>query len=584
MRWRDRLIWFSCLLVGAALLFGASTRLDNINNAREEMNLVSNEALENAPPSLAFTTVAMGAFRGLVVDILWMRADKLKEEGQFFDAKQLAEWITTLQPRFASVWEFQAWNMAYNISVACPASEWEERWKWVRNGYELLRDKGIDYNPEEISLYRQLAWIFQHKIGGIADDCNKHYKRELALAMRPLLGDMSRDYFAMLAAAPEDVESILKDEEVAQFVEFLRKADPAFADVEKLVDNYRTLREMPSRFTEDAALVLEDYDDSEALAKFDVFVNAYTLRNEWKMDPARMDRLNEKYGPVEIGSEDGERLSLNWEHPDAHAIYWAELGLEKAGTPGELSIDEKNTDRIVFHSLQNLFRNGKIFMYSVPEGPASIFTRPDMRMFDTCNRVWQEKILKYEELEGKPRGLDTGHKNFLVNAVVSFYHMGHKAKALKIHRELNRLYPREEHRQPLDIFVRKQLVETVKSYSIKDIHEMLMGSLREAYFRYAVGDDDEAYKNEKWAKDIYGIFAKEFHTEEVDRVTLPPFEKIRYLAFLDFLNDPGYPEYMRESLLNRVKLERPELFEKLSDQHEDFIKELQQQEEAGAAS
>jgi len=147
MRRRDSIILFACLLIAAGLLVGAGKQLDYVNAQREEMDLTINPVLENAPPSLAFATVAMGAFRGLVVDILWMRADKLKEEGQFFDARQLAEWITTLQPRFGAVWEFHAWNMAYNISVAIPASQPEERFRWVRNGYELLRDKGIPLNP-----------------------------------------------------------------------------------------------------------------------------------------------------------------------------------------------------------------------------------------------------------------------------------------------------------------------------------------------------------------------------------------------------------------------------------------------------
>jgi hypothetical protein len=56
-------------------------RLDFINSKRQEMKLISNEPLENAPPSLAFATVALGAFRGLLVDILWLRADRLKMEG-----------------------------------------------------------------------------------------------------------------------------------------------------------------------------------------------------------------------------------------------------------------------------------------------------------------------------------------------------------------------------------------------------------------------------------------------------------------------------------------------------------------------
>ena len=153
MRGRDLVILLISLTIAAGLLYASGAQLDYINTQRKEMGLVINPPLENAPPSLVFATVAMGAFRGLVVDILWMRADKLKEEGQFFDAKQLAQWITKLQPRFAAVWEFHAWNMAYNISVAIPASQPDQRWQWVRNGYELLRDEGIPTNPKSIQLY-----------------------------------------------------------------------------------------------------------------------------------------------------------------------------------------------------------------------------------------------------------------------------------------------------------------------------------------------------------------------------------------------------------------------------------------------
>ena len=186
MRTRDFIILFVGLVAMVGLLIAAGSQLDYINAQREKMGVVINPALENAPPSLAWATVAMGAFRGLVVDILWMRADKLKEEGQFFDARQLAEWITTLQPRFAKVWEFHAWNMAYNISVAIPGSQPEQRWKWVRNGYELLRDKGIPLNPKSIALYRELARIFQHKMGGVSDDAHEYYKLKLAEAIGPI--------------------------------------------------------------------------------------------------------------------------------------------------------------------------------------------------------------------------------------------------------------------------------------------------------------------------------------------------------------------------------------------------------------
>ena len=316
-------------------------RLDSISSARQEMGLVSNEPLENAPPSLAFATVAMGAFRGIVVDILWMRADQLKEQGQFFDAKQLAEWISILQPRFAAVWDVLAWNMAYNISAAIPASQWQERWRWVKNGYELLRDKGIEKNPRRIILYRALALIFQHKIGGVTDDCHKHYKRELALSMRVLVGENpTNEYFHRLMGAERKLSEVAADADVAEFITALKAADKAFEDDDELVGNYLSLRQTPDRFSESAFEVIDRFRGAGALAKFDIFAKAYRLRNTWKIEPELMDGLNQEYGPYPSG-DPNDRLPLNWEHPETHAIYWAQKGFMTAGIQEEYSIDEK---------------------------------------------------------------------------------------------------------------------------------------------------------------------------------------------------------------------------------------------------
>ncbi|GAH62626.1 unnamed protein product, partial [marine sediment metagenome] len=260
----------------------------------------------------------------MVVDVLWIRADRLKEQGQFFDAKQLAEWITILQPRFASVWEFQAWNMAYNISVAIPATQPQERWRWVKNGYELLRDRGIPLNPKSILLYRELARIFQHKIGGVTDDAHKYYKLQLALAMEPLLGPANNQTFGALAEAPADWQKIIKDADVLPLITALKSADRTFEDDDKFVGNYLSLRQNPARFNAAAFNVIDDFrvTGAEALKKFDIFAKAYQLRKTWKLDPALMLQLNKLYGPVD-GADPNKHLPLDWRHPDSHAIYWA---------------------------------------------------------------------------------------------------------------------------------------------------------------------------------------------------------------------------------------------------------------------
>jgi len=333
MRWRDALICCVCVLGAVVLLTAAGMQLDYINSQREQMELVINEPLKNAPPSLAFATVAMGAFRGLVVDVLWIRADRLKEEGHFFDARQLAEWITTLQPRFGAVWVFQAWNMAYNISVTIPASQPDQRWQWVKNGYELLRDKGIPSNPKDIQLYHELARIFQHKIGSVSDDAHKYYKLQMAEALGPLLGRADDEYFDALVEAARwmwDEEDrpdfgrvwrrIAADPNFAALIERLRGADEAFADEDRFISNYLALRRDARRFEPAAAEVIDELRQSAALERFDILARAYQLKRVWKLEPGLMRRLNKKYGPIDW-NDPNRHLPLDWRHPDCHAIY-----------------------------------------------------------------------------------------------------------------------------------------------------------------------------------------------------------------------------------------------------------------------
>lgn len=571
-------------MIGVGFLTAASMRLDPLRQAREKMGLVANPSLENAPPSLAFATVAMGAFRGLIVDILWMRADTLKQEGKFFDARQLAEWITALQPRFAAVWDFHAWNMAYNISVAIPNTQPEERWRWVKNGYELLRDRAIVLNPRSILLYRSLAWIFQHKIGDISDDCHRYYKRELALSMRSLLGENpTNETFQRLASAPKTLDEVLKDPAVARFIAELQQADNSFADAKLLVTNYLTLRRTPARFKKEAFDVIDRYRSTEALEAFDTFARSWQLRNEWKFDLDFMIELNQTYGPAGI-DDPNERMPLNWEHPAAHAIYWAALGLKVAGRPEEYRIDEKNTDRIVFHSLQMLYRTGKVVLYDVPNQPPSVYFLPDLRMFESCDQLWKKVIEKYESLEqGNPKAVKGGHKNFLENAVLMFYQAGHQRKAEQIYRRLQKEhlidesgFTRTEYTGSLMNFLRIRLKSELEGISINDATEFILSVLREGYFRYAIHDDDEAAGRENMAQEIYSIYQQQMGEGEPGRVGLPPMGFLRYQAFIGFLNDPMYPDYMRQSLINRIQIERPDLFDKLREEEARLLEQTQQ--------
>src|ERR1019366_4570777 len=197
------------LLLAAGLLAGSGQLQKSLNHDRDTLGLTHAAVLENAPPMLAFTTVALGGFRGLISNFLWMRANDLQQNDKFFEAAQLADWITKLEPTFTQVWVFQGWNMAYNISVKFQENgpgDYSDRWRWVEGGIELLRNDGLRYNPNSILIYRELGWFFQHKMGANLDDANMYYKSQWAAEMRNFFGPEGTNFDRLLR--PQNAEDI----------------------------------------------------------------------------------------------------------------------------------------------------------------------------------------------------------------------------------------------------------------------------------------------------------------------------------------------------------------------------------------
>jgi hypothetical protein len=215
------------LLLGlaAVLLVGAGFVQQSLNQDRELLGLTRVQPLENAPPVLAFTTMALGGFRGLISNALWMRASDLQDEDKFFEMAQLADWITKLEPHFVHVWLVQAWNMAYNISVKFKESapgQYPDRWRWLKAGIELLRDDGLRYNPNETLIYRELAWFFQHKLGQNLDDAATYYKQEWSEEMAKVFGKQAPNLDELIHPQTKD------QKERARLLRETFKMDPQF--------------------------------------------------------------------------------------------------------------------------------------------------------------------------------------------------------------------------------------------------------------------------------------------------------------------------------------------------------------------
>ena len=87
----------------------------------------------------------LGGARGIAANVLWTRAEELKQEQDWDRMKATVDLITKLQPHFLSVWTFQGWNLAYNVSVEWDAPE--DKYEWIKKGIKFLQD-GVQEEPE----------------------------------------------------------------------------------------------------------------------------------------------------------------------------------------------------------------------------------------------------------------------------------------------------------------------------------------------------------------------------------------------------------------------------------------------------
>lgn len=209
---RGKLYKVTFLVLAGLLLGGSFFSQRHLNTMRGKLGLTRMSPLTNAPPMLALTTVVLGGFRGLIANALWVRAMEMQENDRYFEMVQLANWITELQPHIPTVWVVMAWNMTYNISIKF--SNPYDRWQWVLRGIELLRDRGIPYNPHSVLIYHELAWDYQHKIGEDLDNEQLYYKYMWAEDMTKVLGSGHPDFATLIhPKTPEERKRVktLKD-------------------------------------------------------------------------------------------------------------------------------------------------------------------------------------------------------------------------------------------------------------------------------------------------------------------------------------------------------------------------------------
>lgn len=135
-------------------------------------NGLSQANLGEIDPTSETMRLATLGLKNIAVTLLWDRANHYKKVEDWTNLSATLEQMTKLQPNFYSIWDFQAHNLSYNISVEF--DDYHDRYAWVMKGIEFLR-QGIALNLREPRLLGRMGWFIGQKIGR-ADE-KKQYRR-----------------------------------------------------------------------------------------------------------------------------------------------------------------------------------------------------------------------------------------------------------------------------------------------------------------------------------------------------------------------------------------------------------------------
>ncbi len=128
---------------------------------RQQYHLGQTYLGEVDPTSETIKLVTLG-LRGVAANILWTKSTEYHKRKDWTNLAATLKQLAKLQPNFVSVWEYQAWNIAFNVSVEF--DDYRQRYRWVIKGLDYLRE-GMKYNEREALLPSTMGWFIGQKIG-----------------------------------------------------------------------------------------------------------------------------------------------------------------------------------------------------------------------------------------------------------------------------------------------------------------------------------------------------------------------------------------------------------------------------------
>lgn len=141
---------------------------------RQEFGIAESDLGEISPASATMKLATLG-LRGVAATLLWEKAHEYRVRHEWDRFKASLNNIALLQPHYDKVWEHQAHNLAYNVSVEF--DDYRQRYEMIREGTEFLT-RGVRQNRKAPRLIWYTGWFYGQKIG--KSDEKRQFRRLFA--------------------------------------------------------------------------------------------------------------------------------------------------------------------------------------------------------------------------------------------------------------------------------------------------------------------------------------------------------------------------------------------------------------------
>jgi hypothetical protein len=125
-------------------------------------NKLSQANLGEIDPTGAALKLATLGMQPIAVYVLQGKAVEARLKEDWTVLRATLDQLTKLQPNFVPAWQFQGWNLSYNISAEF--DDYRDRYFWVIEGIRFLQ-QGTKYNETSPRLLKDVGWDISHKIG-----------------------------------------------------------------------------------------------------------------------------------------------------------------------------------------------------------------------------------------------------------------------------------------------------------------------------------------------------------------------------------------------------------------------------------